>query len=123
MQAMKSAIAATRITVEFGSPESAHAEMPRIEKPESPRLLVVQSLAAKKRIAIPTSNPTSPVRTVKNAFRAARLLAPSSHQWPISMNEQRPMISQPSKKRIMSSAMTIASMPAENNVSAAKKCV
>jgi len=123
MQAMKSATAAMRMTVEFGSPESAHAEMPRIEKPESPRFVVVHSLAAKNKMAMPTSSPTSPVRTVKNAFSAARLFAPSSHQWPISMNEHRPMISQPRRKRIMSSATTIASMPAENKVSAAKKCV
>ena len=33
------------------------------------------------------------------------------------------MISQPSNNKMVSSAMTIASMPAENSVSAAKKCV
>ncbi len=123
MQAMNRAIAARRITVEFGSPDNAQAEMPRIEKPERPRLVVVHSLAAKNKIAMPTRRPTSPVRTVKNAFSAARLLAPSSHQCPMSMKEQSPMISQPRRKRIMSSAMTIASMPAENKVSAAKKWV
>ena len=123
MAAMNKANAATKMTVEFGSPDSAHAEIPRMENPDRPRFVVVQSLAAKNSMLMPTSKPTSPVRTVKNAFNAARLLAPSSHQWPMSMNEHRPMISQPSKNKIMSSAMTMANMPAENNVSAAKKWV
>ena len=65
----------------------------------------------------------SPTRTVKNAFSAARLLASSSHQCPISMNEQRPMISQPRISWTMFSASTIASIPALNSVSAAKKWV
>ena len=121
--AMNKATAATRITVEFGSPDNAHADKPRMEKPDKPRLVVVHSLAAKKRMLMPTSKPTSPVRTVKKAFNAARLFAPSSHQWPMSMNEHRPMISQPRRNRIMSSAITIANMPAENRVRAAKKCV
>ena len=123
MAAMNKANAATKMTVEFGSPDSAQAEIPRIENPDRPRFVVVQSLAAKNSMLMPTSKPTSPVRTVKNAFSAARLLAPSSHQWPMSMNEHRPMISQPSKNKIMSSAITMANMPAENNVSAAKKWV
>ena len=33
------------------------------------------------------------------------------------------MISQPNNNKMVSSAMTIANMPAENKVSAAKKCV
>ncbi len=65
----------------------------------------------------------SPTRTVKNALSAARLLASSSHQCPISMNEQRPMISQPRINCTMFGASTIVSMPAENSVRAAKKCV
>ena len=65
----------------------------------------------------------SPTRTVKNAFRAARPLGSSSHQCPISMNEQRPMISQPRISCTVFSASTIASMPAENSVRAAKKWV
>ena len=48
-------------------------------------------------MAMPTSSPMSPVRTVKNAFSAARALGYSSHQCPISMNEHSPMISQPSR--------------------------
>ncbi len=78
--AMNRATAATRITVEFGSPDNAHADRPRIENPDKPRLAVVHSLAAKNSTLIPTSRPTSPVRTVKKAFSAARLFAPSSHQ-------------------------------------------
>ena len=72
---------------------------------------------------MPTSRPMSPTRTVKNALSAARALASSSHQWPMSMNEQRPMISQPRMSWTMFSARTITSMPAENSVIAAKKCV
>ncbi len=84
---------------------------------------VAHWLAPKKRIAVPTSSPTSPTRTVRNAFTAARLLPASSHQCPISRNEHRPMISQPRISCTMFSARTITSMPAENNVMAAKKCV
>ena len=72
---------------------------------------------------VPTSSPMSPVRTVKKALRAALELAVSSHQCPMSMNEQRPMISQPRMSWIMFSARTMASMPAENRVSEAKKWV
>ena len=63
---------------------------------------------------MPTSRPMSPTRTVKNAFRAASELARSSHQCPMSMNEQRPMISQPRISWIVFSAMTMQSMPAVN---------
>ena len=123
MAAMNSAMDATRMTVLLGSPDNAQALIPRMEKPETPRFSVVQSFEAKYNMEIPTSRPMSPVRTVKNAFSAARLFAPSSHQWPINMKLQRPMISQPNNNKMVSSAMTIANMPAENNVSAAKKCV
>ena len=79
--------------------------------------------APKKMIAVPTRRPMSPTRTVKNALSAARLLAASSHQCPISMNEHRPMISQPRISWTMFWASTIASIPAENRVRAAKKWV
>ena len=65
----------------------------------------------------------SPTRTVQNAFSAATLFACSSHQCPISRNEQRPMISQPRMNWTMFSASTIASMPALNSVMLAKKWV
>ena len=48
--------------------------------------------------------------------RGARLLASSSHQCPISRNEQRPMISQPRISWTMFSARTIVNMPALNSV-------
>ena len=121
--AMNKATAPTVIAAELGSPESAHDDKPRIEKPETPSVFVVQSFAAKYKTAVPVSKPISPVRVVKNALRAARLFAPSSHQCPINMNEHRPMISQPRMSWIMFSATTMLSMPAENNVRDAKKCV
>jgi hypothetical protein len=65
-----------------------HAEPVGVEVVESPT-------APKKRIDVPTSRPTSPTRTVKNALSAASAVGFSSHQCPISRNEQRPMISQP----------------------------
>ena len=65
----------------------------------------------------------SPTRTVKNAFSAAPLLARSSHQCPISRNEQRPMISQPRISCTMFSASTMVNMPALNSVREAKKWV
>jgi hypothetical protein len=113
MQAMNSATAAQKITWWLASPLVAHSLTPEM----------VRVLAAPNRIAVPTSRPMSPTRTVKNALSAARLLASSSHQWPMSMNEQRPMISQPRISWTMFSARTIASMPAENSVSEAKKWV
>ena len=74
-------------------------------------------------IAVPTNRPTSPTRTVRNAFSAARLLASSSHQCPINKNEHRPMISQPRISCTMFSASTIVNIPALNSVSEAKKWV
>ena len=55
--------------------------------------------------------------------RRRGLLASSSHQCPISMNEHRPMISQPRISCTMLGASAMVSMPAENSVRAAKKCV
>ena len=92
-------------------------------KPLVPRCSCDHALAPKNRIDVPTSSPTSPTRTVKNALSAARALGSSSHQCPISMNEQRPMISQPRISWTMFSARTITSIPAENRVMAAKKWV
>ena len=95
MQAQNRATPAHSSTVWLASPESAQPEMPWMLKPLAPRFSWAQELAPKNRIAVPTSRPTSPTRTVKNAFSAALALGSSSHQCPISMNEQRPMISQP----------------------------
>ena len=100
----------SRVDVVFSS---AQALILSIEKLPEP----------KYSIDTPIIRPTSPTRTVQNAFSAATLFAFSSHQWPMSMNEQRPMISQPRISWTVFSASTMASMPAENNVRAAKKCV
>ena len=105
------------------SPDSAQAWIAEMLKPLLSRLSWAHWLAPKKMTIVPTSRPTSPTRTVKNAFNAARAFDSSSHQWPMSMNEQRPMISQPRMTWIMFSARTITNMPDENRVSAAKKWV
>ena len=62
----------------------------------------------------------SPVRVVKNALRAASEFGCSSHQCPISANEQRPMISQPSSSWMVFSATTRLSIPAVNRPMKAK---
>ena len=69
---------------------------------------------------MPTSRPMSPVRVVKNAFRAASELGCSSHQCPMSANEHRPMISQPSSSWIVFSATTRHSIPEVNRPMNAK---
>jgi hypothetical protein len=60
--------------------------------PTRPR---ASSPAAKYRMIMPTSRPTSPTRLVRKALRAALEFGFSSHQWPISANEQSPTSSQP----------------------------
>ena len=75
--------------------------------------------AAQNSTVTPMSRPTSPVRVVKNALRAALLLAPSSHQWPIRANEQRPTPSQPTMSISVLSATTSVSIAAENRLSIA----
>ncbi len=67
----------------------------------------------------PVSRPMSPVRVVRNAFSAASLLGFSSHQWPISMNEQTPTSSQPTSSCSVLSATTSSSIDAVNSESAA----
>ena len=54
---------------------------------------------------------------------AALELSVSSHQWPISMNEQRPTSSQPMSIWRVLSATTSRSMAAVNRDRAAKKYV
>ena len=51
--------------------------------------------AAKKVMMTPRIRPTSPTRLVRKALRAASLFFFSSHQCPMSANEQRPTSSQP----------------------------
>ncbi len=113
MHAQNSAIEVHSKTVWPVDGSTAHSLSPRIENvPAAPNM-----------IAVPTKRPMSPTRTVRNAFSAARLLASSSHQCPISRNEHRPMISQPRINWTMFSASTIVNMPALNSVRDAKKWV
>ena len=51
--------------------------------------------AAKNVMMMPIIRPMSPVRVVRNALSAASEFAPSSHQCPMSANEQSPTPSQP----------------------------
>ena len=62
----------------------------------------------------------SPVRVVKNALSAALELSLSSHQCPMSMNEQRPIISQPKIICSVFDDVTRMNMPDVNRLSAAK---
>ena len=61
------------------------------------------------------------MRVVKNALRAALELAWSSHQWPMSMNEQTPISSQPNRPCTVEDAVTRTYMPHVNRLRAAKK--
>ena len=69
----------------------------------------------------PQMRPMSPTRVVRNAFSAAFELGFSSHQWPMSMNEQRPTSSQPTRSCSVLSATTSRSIDAVKRLSAAKK--
>ncbi len=111
MQPMNSATAAHSSTVWLASPDSAQPEIAWMLNPDVPRCSRAQVSTPKYRMMTPTSRPTSPTRTVRNAFTAARALGSSSHQWPMSMNEHRPMISQPRMIWIMFSASTITQHP------------
>ena len=76
-------------------------------------------LAAKKQTMTPIIRPTSPVRVVRNAFNAASEFGFSSHQWPMSMNEQTPTSSQPTSSWSRLLETTSSSIDAENSDSAA----
>ena len=80
IHATKSAKAPAVMATLLGLPLRAQADRPRMLKPDTPRCSWVQEFALKKRMLVPTSRPMSPVRVVKNALRAARLFALSSHQ-------------------------------------------
>ena len=73
--AMNSATPAQSRMVLLASPDSAHPEMAKIEKPSLPRCSWAHELAPKNRTDTPTRRPMSPTLTVKNAFSAARALA------------------------------------------------
>ena len=76
--------------------------------------------AAKNKMMMPMRRPISPVRVVKNAFSAALVLFGSSHQCPMSRNEQRPMSSQPNSRPRVVELCTIHSIAAVNKFNAAK---
>ncbi|CAB4803337.1 unannotated protein [freshwater metagenome] len=84
MQAMKSATAPQVSTDLYcESPASAQRQIPSMLNPEywSWRpLALIHFWALRPTMAVPTSSPISPVRTVKNALREALLFALSSHQ-------------------------------------------
>src|SRR5206468_5510622 len=71
--------------------------------------------AAKKQTMMPIIKPTSPVRVVRNAFNAASEFGFSSHQWPMSMYEQRPTSSQPMSSWSRLLDTTSSSIDAENS--------
>src|SRR6478735_8934924 len=79
--------APTRSSVWLAAGESAYWLMCSTLKLVAP--------AAKNVMITPMISPTSPTRLVRNALRAASELFLSSHQWPISTNEQTPTSSQP----------------------------
>ena len=67
----------------------------------------------------PINNPMSPVRVVRKALSAASELGFSSHQCPISMNEQRPTSSHPTSISSVLLATTSNSIDAVNRLNAA----
>ena len=71
--------------------------------------------AAKNMMMMPIIKPMSPVRVVRNALSAAAELTPSSHQCPISANEQRPTPSQPT------SSCSVLSATTSNSIDAVKR--
>ena len=79
--------------------------------------------AVKNRMIMPTSRPMSPTRLVMNALRAASVFVFSSHQWPISTNEQTPTSSQLVMNCTVVALMTSISIDAVNSDRNAKKCV
>ncbi len=72
-------------------------------------------------VTTPTISPTSPNLVVRNAFCAANWLARSSHQNPISRNEQTPTSSQPTSSISRLFAMTSTSIDIVNRLSRKKK--
>jgi hypothetical protein len=76
--------------------------------------------APKNRMITPMISPMSPTRLVRNALSAASVFGFSSHQWPMSTNEQRPTSSQAVRSISVLLAMTRVSIDAENRERKAK---
>ncbi len=108
---MKSATAPTSSAVSPISPSRARKLM---------RFMSNVWPAAKNSVTMPTSRPMSPVRVVRNAFRAAFEFSCFSHQCPISMKLQRPIISQPKSSCSVLELTTSRNMPVVNRLRAAK---
>jgi hypothetical protein len=79
--------------------------------------------AVQNRRITPTIRPTSPTRLVMKALSAASLLAFSSHQWPMSTNEQTPTSSHITSSWRVVLAMIRPSIDAVNSDRKAKKWV
>ncbi len=79
----------------------------------------VAACTTKNVMMTPIISPMSPVRVVRNALSAASELGFSSHQCPISMNEQRPTSSHPTSICSVLSATTSNSIDAVKRLSAA----
>ena len=84
---------------------------------------VLAAPAVKNRMIIPISRPMSPTRLVRKALSAASLLFLSSHQWPMSANEQTPTSSQAVMNWTIDSETTSSSIEAVNRDRNAKKWV
>ena len=69
---------------------------------------------------MPTIRPMSPTRLVRNALRAASEFGFSSHQCPMSANEQRPTSSQPVMNCTVLRLITSISIDAVNSDRKAK---
>ena len=76
--------------------------------------------AAKNMMITPMIRPMSPTRLVRKALRAASVLGLSSHQCPMSTNEQTPTSSQPVSICRVFWAMTQKSIEAVNRDRKAK---
>jgi len=76
--------------------------------------------APKNRMITPMIRPTSPTRLVRKALTAASELGLSSHQWPMSTNEQSPTSSQAVSSIRVFWAMTRVSIDAVNRDRKAK---
>ena len=81
---------------------------------------MLQLPADQNRTIIPTSSPMSPTRLVKKAFKAASEFGFSSHQCPMSANEQTPTSSHPTIVCRIFSLRTKKSIDAEKRLRKAK---
>jgi hypothetical protein len=117
MMPISNASAQTNMNVEPAEPDSAASLTATMSNDPVP----VTRSTRKKVMMTPISSPTSPVRVVRNALSAAFEFSFSSHQCPISMNEQTPTSSHPTRSCNVLSATTSSNIDDVNRLSAAKK--